>query len=108
MIDRTAATPVHTILTVTQVNQNFSLAKQAVAVGPVTITERGEPSLVLLQHSEFKRLQQAANASKSEVIKTPLWQLAQQFGVEDIEFELPERAVEPFPRLNQGIDELDN
>lgn len=44
---------VATMLTVTEVNQNFSRARKAVAEGPVVITERGKPALVLMTYEDF-------------------------------------------------------
>jgi prevent-host-death family protein len=96
------------VLTVTEVNQNFSKAKRAVAEGPVTITERGQPAMVLMRHSDFRMLQeQAAHSGAAAKGRVPLWQLAEELGVTDIELELPERTVEPFPRPNQGLDEFE-
>lgn len=37
-------------------NQNGSLAKKATKAGPVFITDRGKPSLVLLSFEEYQRI----------------------------------------------------
>jgi prevent-host-death family protein len=41
------------ILTVTEVNQNFSRARNALEEGPVIITERGKPAFVLMTYDHF-------------------------------------------------------
>jgi prevent-host-death family protein len=45
-------------LTVTEVNQNFSRARNALANGPVVITERGEPAFVLMTYEDYKQRQE--------------------------------------------------
>lgn len=37
-------------------NQDVSAAKRAASAGPVVITDRGEPSHVLLSYAEYRRL----------------------------------------------------
>jgi prevent-host-death family protein len=74
-------------MTSREANQDFSRAKRAAKTGPVIITERGRPANVLLSYEEYRRL-----VGKPSSI---LEQLAEP-NSEDIEFDLPERAVEPF------------
>lgn len=45
-----------TTFTSRQFNQDTSGAKQAAALGPVIITDRGRPSFVLLSFEEYRRL----------------------------------------------------
>ncbi len=91
-------------LTVTQVNQNFSLAKRAVANGPVTITERGEPSLVLMRYEDFQTMCEAVRAQKTVPARREmLWEMAARLAVTDIEFELPPRVVGPDRASDQGL-----
>ena len=45
-----------TTLSSREFNQNASGAKKAAAKGPVFITDRGKPSLVLLTIDEYRRL----------------------------------------------------
>ena len=74
-------------MTSREANQDFSRAKRAAKTGPVIITERGRPANVLLSYDEYRRL-----VGKSRSI---LEQLADPTS-EDVELDLPERAVEPF------------
>jgi prevent-host-death family protein len=73
-------------LTVTDVNQNFSRARRAVLDGPVIITERGEPALVLMTWESF-RAREALRPTLLERLDVP--------GTEDIDFE-PQRSAAPF------------
>jgi len=45
-----------TILSSREVNQDFGRAKKATTQGPVMITDRGRPSLVLLDIATYRRL----------------------------------------------------
>ena len=74
-------------MTSREANQDFSRAKRAAKTGPVIITERGRPANVLLSYDEYRRL-----VGKSRSI---LEQLADPRS-EEVELDLPERAVEPF------------
>jgi prevent-host-death family protein len=67
-----------TVLTVTEVNQDFTKAQRAVANGPVIITHRGEPSLVLMSYKTFQ-----ATTEKTQSLIERLY----VSGVEDIEFD---------------------
>lgn len=69
-------------------NQDIGRAKRAADVGPVVITDRGEPAYVLLRHDAYRHL----------VVNKPgiREQLAMP-GVEDIDFE-PVRLQGPLFR----------
>ncbi|MGO1182967.1 MAG: type II toxin-antitoxin system prevent-host-death family antitoxin [Micrococcaceae bacterium] len=67
-------------------NRDVSAAKRAAEHGPVTITDHGRPSHVLLTAEEFDRL-----SSRREPMGDRLWR-NQDPGVE---LPLPERRVEP-------------
>ncbi len=69
-----------TKLTVTEVNQNFSKARQALESGPVVITERGEPAFVLMTYADFTGRQGA---------RPPLLQRIDVPGTEAIDFDPP-------------------
>lgn len=45
-----------TTMTAREFNRDVSAAKRAAAHGPVLITDRGEPSFVLLSIQEYQRL----------------------------------------------------
>ena len=68
-------------LTSREFNQDTGGAKTAAKDGPVYITDRGQPSHVLLTFADYQRL--AAN--QPSIIEL----LAQPSGVEDIEFSAP-------------------
>ncbi len=76
-----------TVLTVSEVNQNFSRARKAVLDGPVMITDHGKPALVLMRYEDYAAPQDSGKAFL-ERIDVP--------GTEDIDFELQERTVEDF------------
>jgi prevent-host-death family protein len=67
-------------------NQDVSRARRAAELGPVIITDRGEPAYVLLSHDAYRRL-----AGDGPTIR----QLLDRPGTEDIEFDPP--------RLGGGI-----
>jgi len=69
-----------TKLTVTEVNQNFSRARNALRDGPVIITERGEPAFVLMTYDAFRQRQEGA-PTLLERIDLP--------GTEDVDFDPP-------------------
>ena len=62
-------------------NQDTAGAKRAAEQGPVFITDRGEPSHVLLSIAEYRRLTGAGRKNIGELLWMP--------GAEDIEFEIP-------------------
>ncbi len=72
-----------TTLTSREANQDFSRAKRASKNGPVIITERGKPALVLMSYEAYQRM----TGRQPSIID----QLAMP-GIEDVDFELPERA----------------
>jgi prevent-host-death family protein len=72
---------VTTKLTSREFNQDTGRAKRAAQDGPVFITDRGQPSHVLLTFADYQRL--AAN--QPSIIEL----LAQPPGIEDIEFHVP-------------------
>jgi hypothetical protein len=63
-------------------NQNIGRAKRATDMGPVVITDRGEPSYVLLRHDAYRRLTGGGPTIR---------ELLDQSGLEDIEFDPPPR-----------------
>jgi hypothetical protein len=63
-------------------NQNIGRAKRAADMGPVVITDRGEPSYVLLRHDAYRRLTGGGPTIR---------ELLDQSGLEDIEFDPPPR-----------------
>ena len=69
-----------TTLSSREFNQDVSRAKRAAALGPVVITDRGEPAYVLLRHDAYRRL---AGASPG------ILELLDQPGLEDVEFDPP-------------------
>ncbi len=68
-------------ITSREFNQDTGGAKTAAKDGPVYITDRGQPSHVLLTFADYQRL--AAN--QPSIIEL----LAQPPGIEDIEFHAP-------------------
>ncbi len=74
-----------TTLTSREANQNISRAKRASRDGPVIITERGKPALVLLDYTEFLRLT-GKPPSILEALQMP--------DMESVELELPPRSKE--------------
>lgn len=64
-------------------NQDTARAKRAAAEGPVFITDRGEPSHVLLSIEEYRRLAGRGGQSIADLLWMP--------GAEDIELEIPPR-----------------
>jgi prevent-host-death family protein len=76
-------------LTSREFNQDTGGAKNAAKDGPVYITDRGQPSYVLLTFADYQRL--AANGPS--IIEL----LAQPPGIEDIEFHTPTSTDTPKP-----------
>lgn len=74
-----------TRITSREFNQDTGRAKRAAAAGPVFITDRGQPSHVLLTIDEYQRL---AGGSPTLVEL-----LAEPEGVENVDFE-PPRSTE--------------
>lgn len=75
-----------TTITSREFNRDVSAAKRAAEHGPVTITDHGRPSHVLLTAAEFARLSGAL-----ESVGDRLWS---RDGIQ-VDLELPSRTVEP-------------
>ena len=75
-----------TTITSREFNRDVSAAKRAAEQGPVTITDHGRRSHVLLTAEEFDRL-----TGERELVGDRLWSR----GTEHLELELPERRIEP-------------
>lgn len=75
-----------TTITSRDFNRDVSAAKRAAEQGPVTITDHGRPSHVLLTAEEFDRL-----AGRQELMGDRLWRNQDA----DIDLPLPKRRVEP-------------
>ena len=71
-----------TVTTITSrtFNQDVGQAKRAAELGPVVITDRGEPAYVLLRHDAYQRLTRSG---------PDILQLLDQPGVEHIAFDPP-------------------
>ncbi|WP_129658744.1 type II toxin-antitoxin system prevent-host-death family antitoxin [Rothia halotolerans] len=80
-----------TTITSRDFNRDVSAAKRAAEQGPVTITDHGRRSHVLLTAEEFDRL-----TSGQEPMGDRLWKDQDP----SIEFDLPERRVEPARELD--------
>ncbi len=74
-----------TTITSREFNRDVSAAKRAAEQGPVTITDHGRRSHVLMTAADFDRL-----SGERELVGDRLWAR----GTEDIELELPQRRVE--------------
>lgn len=74
-----------TTITSREFNRDVSAAKRAAEQGPVTITDHGRRSHVLMTAAEFDRL-----SGERELVGDRLWAR----GTENIELELPERRVD--------------
>lgn len=77
-----------TTFTSREFNQDTGRAKKAARKGPVFITDRGQPSFVLLSFEDYQRLS-PKRQSLGELLAMP--------GIEDIDFEIP-RMPDEFPR----------
>lgn len=75
-----------TTITSRDFNRDVSAAKRAAAHGPVTITDHGRPSHVLLTADEFDRL-----VCRSELMGDRLWRDQDP----RIDLALPERRIAP-------------
>lgn len=76
------ARPARTI-TSREFNQNTGAAKRAARNGPVYITNRGRPPLVLLSYRHYREMTE----DQPSIINT----LGEPPGVADIEFDIPRR-----------------
>ncbi len=75
-----------TTITSRECNRDVSAAKRAAERGPVTITDHGRRSHVLLTAEAFDRL-----TARPEVVGDRLWAR----DTTQIVFDLPERRIEP-------------
>lgn len=73
-----------TTITSREFNRDVSAAKRAAEHGPVTITDHGRRSHVLLTAAEFDRL-----SGRQELMGDRLWRDQQP----DIDLDLPERRI---------------
>ena len=80
-----------TTITSREFNRDVSAAKRAAERGPVTITDHGRPSHVLLTAEEYERL-----AAGREKMGDRLWRGQDA----TIDLPLPERRVEPARELD--------
>lgn len=80
-----------TTITSRDFNRDVSAAKRAAEHGPVTITDHGRPSHVLLTAEEFDRL-----SGRQEPMGDRLWKDQDP----SIGLELPERRAEPERELD--------
>jgi prevent-host-death family protein len=80
-----------TTLTSREFHQDSAKVKRAAANGPVIITDRGKPALVLLSYDAYEELL-PKRISVAEALAMP--------GAEDIELPLPERT----PYRHREID----
>lgn len=81
----------NTTITSRDFNRDVSAAKRAAEHGPVTITDHGRPSHVLLTAAEFDRL-----SGRQELMGDRLWRNQDPSMGPD----LPERRVEPERELD--------
>jgi prevent-host-death family protein len=80
-----------TTLSSREFNQDTSRAKRAARKGPVFITDRGRPSLVLLSIDEYHKL----SASKGSILD-----LLAMPGVAEIDFDPPPLGREIYPPID--------
>ena len=78
-----------TVMTSREFNQNTARAKREARKGPVVITERGQPALVLLSVEEFQRLGSSRQESASGKPRSLADALADDRPEADFEFEPP-------------------
>ena len=77
-----------TTLTSREFHQDSARVKRAAQSGPVIITDRGKPSLVVQRYEDFQALAGDAPMRKLVSIAEALYKP----GADEIELELPERA----------------
>lgn len=75
-----------TTLSSRELNQDIGRAKKAAKHGPVVITDRGQPSHVLLSYEDYQRLA-GARPSLVEALSMP--------GLSDIEIDVPASGALP-------------
>lgn len=60
-----------TTVTSREFNQDIAAAKRAAKQGPVVVTDRGEPSYVLMTHQEYRRLSGQDKCTIVELLRDP-------------------------------------
>ena len=74
--------PLKTSMSSREFNQRTSAAKTAADQGPVLITDRGDPSHVLLSYEDYRELTEAQPHLVDMLCATP--------GIGEVELEIPE------------------
>lgn len=93
------ARPPVTVMSSREFNQDTARAKRAAKHGPVFITDRGEPSHVLLTKEAYDRLETMGETEepKSTSLRDAL--IDSDHG-DDVELEIPSRKIEPIKELD--------
>jgi len=88
-----------TTLSSRELHQNAGKAKRAAKKGPVFITDRGRPSLVILTIEEYNQLRPRGPKKKAPKEKTIVELLAMPKGTPafDADFEFPRLEFRPRP-----------
>jgi prevent-host-death family protein len=73
-----------TTITSREFHQDSAKVKRAIKKGPVIVTDRGRPSLVVLTYEAYEQLQPKMFVSLADALYMP--------GAEDIELKLPKRG----------------
>ncbi|MBD8019803.1 type II toxin-antitoxin system Phd/YefM family antitoxin [Brevibacterium gallinarum] len=81
-----------TVITSREFNRDVSAAMRAAEYGPVTITDHGRPSHVLITAGEYNRI-----TGRDELVGDRLWRNQDP----TIEFDLPSRRIEPERNFDQ-------
>ena len=71
-------------MTSREFNHNTGRAKKAARSGPVYVTDRGEPSFVLLSYDRYRELVSGSSTLIETLCRTP--------GVGEVEFDPPRRT----------------
>jgi hypothetical protein len=80
-------------LTSRQFNQDTARAKREAQVAPVVITDRGQPSHVLMTFAEYQRLT-GPKRTIADLFYYP--------GAGDVDLPLPQRRIEPQSEIDWG------
>lgn len=73
-------------------NRDVSAAKRAARLEPVFITDRGDPSFVLISIEEYRRLSQRGRT-------TNLMDALQMSDEDYVELDIPPRTIEPMREI---------
>jgi prevent-host-death family protein len=84
-----------TTLSSREFNQDRARAKRAARLGPVIVTERGRPDLVLLSFEEYQR-RLSKGPSLADLLSCP--------GLEDIPEDFPPRLIESHRDIDEDFD----